>query len=137
MLVQVIAVCKKLVKTQINTKSAQLMSETCEGYISRTAWSIILISFAIYLSTSTSGPGTLSSHYFFIFTISTNSVLKLIFIHCAINFSITSISIFSKLFQLIFYDLEVGPCLCVLTCKWSSVQVWVKTFNHVWYAAQI
>jgi hypothetical protein len=72
----IIAVCKKHVKTQINTISAQLRHETCEGHISGTTHSIVLISSATNLATSAAGPGALICSDFFIFPISKNSVSK-------------------------------------------------------------
>jgi hypothetical protein len=65
---------KKLVKTQINTKSAHLMGKTWEGYISRTACSITVISFAMDFYTSTSEPSTINLYIYFSFPIFTNSV---------------------------------------------------------------
>ena len=70
---EVIAICIKLVKTQINTKSAQITHETCESDIFRTTQPIVLISFAIGLPTSPAGPGALNTRYLFLYRFLTNS----------------------------------------------------------------
>ena len=52
-----IALFKKLVKTQIYTKLAH---ETCAGHISRTTCLIVLVSFVSHSPTCTAGPGGLN-----------------------------------------------------------------------------
>ena len=56
-----ISVCKKLDKTQIDTK---LVHETCAGHISRTTCLIDLVSFVSHSPTCTAGPGALNCHDF-------------------------------------------------------------------------
>jgi hypothetical protein len=72
----IIAVCEKLVKTQINTKLAQITCKTCVGHISRTTHSIGLISFSTYFPTLSAGPGALKISDFLIYPISSNSASK-------------------------------------------------------------
>ena len=56
-----IALFKKLDKTQIDTK---LVHKTCAGHISRTTCLIALVSFVSHSPTCTAGPGVLSFYNF-------------------------------------------------------------------------
>jgi hypothetical protein len=81
---------QKTCQTQINTNKHKISTadeRKCKSYISRTACSIFVISFAmecIHLRQSQA----LIIYLFITLPISANSVQKVIFIHCAINFSI-------------------------------------------------
>jgi hypothetical protein len=75
------------------------MGETCEYHILTTTGSIILIPFAIYLPTSTAGPGALIFSDFFTSLIFADLASTL---HCAVNYSRTSLLIFSRLSEVIF-----------------------------------
>ena len=57
----IIAVCKKLDKTQIDTKLAH---ETCAGNISKTNCLIALVSFVSHSPTCTAGPCALNCYGF-------------------------------------------------------------------------
>ena len=69
-----IAVCKKLVKTQIYTK---LVHETCAGHISRTTCLISLVSFVSHSPICTAGPSVFNFYNFFLkpFLTSPSSIL--------------------------------------------------------------
>ena len=71
---KVIAVCKKLVKTQIDTKLAH---ETCAGHISRTTCLIALVSFVSHSPACTAEPGALNCHDLYIYPSLASSFLKL------------------------------------------------------------
>ena len=69
-----IAVCKKLDKTQIDTKLAH---ETCAGNISRTNCLIAPVSFVSHSPTCTAGPGALNCYDFYIHPSLASSCLNL------------------------------------------------------------
>ena len=69
-----IAVCKKLDKTQIDTKLAH---ETCAGHISRTTCLIVLVSFVSHSPACTAGPGALNCHDLYIYPSLASSCLNL------------------------------------------------------------